>query len=274
MVVVPTLLVLALVWLPALLTIVLSFFSWNGLGDVSNAKWVGLQNYRDAAQIYPPFWPALRHNVIWLLALFVVTALGVLLAVILDRELRGGRFYQTAFFLPTVLSLALIGFIWQLIYSADQGLINGLTGSSIDWYGDPQYNLWAVIVASAWRHTGYIMLLYLAGLKGFDPTLREAAVLDGCTERQTFFRVVFPVMRPINIIVLVITVIESLRAFDLVWVINKGRNGLELISALVTQNIVGEASRVGFGSALATIMLLISTVFVVIYLRVVMREED
>ncbi len=274
MVVVPTLLVLALVWLPALLTIVLSFFSWNGLGDVSNAKWVGLQNYRDAAQIYPPFWPALRHNVIWLLALFVVTALGVLLAVILDRELPGGRFYQTAFFLPTVLSLALIGFIWQLIYSADQGLINGLTGSSIDWYGDPQYNLWAVIVASAWRHTGYIMLLYLAGLKGFDPTLREAAVLDGCTERQTFFRVVFPVMRPINIIVLVITVIESLRAFDLVWVINKGRNGLELISALVTQNIVGEASRVGFGSALATIMLLISTVFVVIYLRVVMREED
>ncbi len=106
MVVVPTLLVLALVWLPALLTIVLSFFSWNGLGDVSNAKWVGLQNYRDAAQIYPPFWPALRHNVIWLLALFVVTALGVLLAVILDRELPGGRFYQTAFFLPTVLSLA------------------------------------------------------------------------------------------------------------------------------------------------------------------------
>lgn len=99
-------------------------------------------------------------------------------------------------------------------------------------------------------------------------------MLDGCTERQTFFRVVFPVMRPINIIVLVITVIESLRAFDLVWVINKGRNGLELISALVTQNIVGEASRVGFGSALATIMLLISTVFVVIYLRVVMREED
>ena len=76
--------------------------------------------------------------------------------------------------------------------------------------------------------------------------------------RQTFFRVVFPVMRPINIIVLVVTFIESLRAFDIVWVINKGRNGLELISALVTQNVVGEASRIGFGSALATIMLLIS----------------
>ena len=73
------------------------------------------------------------------------------------------------------------------------------------------------------------MLLYLAGLKGVDPSLREAAAVDGASETQTFFRVVFPVMRPINIIVLVVTVIESLRAFDLVWVINKGRNGLELI---------------------------------------------
>jgi multiple sugar transport system permease protein len=84
---------------------------------------------------------------------------------------------------------------------------------------------------------------------------------------------VFPVLRPINIVVLVVTVIESLRAFDLVWVVNKGRNGLELIGALVFSNIVGEGQRIGFGSALATIMLLISLVFIVIYLSAVMREE-
>ncbi|GAB6897675.1 sugar ABC transporter permease [Kineosporia succinea] len=275
MVGVPTLLVIALVWVPALLSVALSFVRWNGLGSVGDADWVGLQNYRDIVEIYPPFWPAVRHNLIWLVALFLgPTVLGIALAAVLDRELRGSRLYQTAFFLPTVLSLALIGFVWQLVYSADQGLLNGLTGSSIDWYGDPEYNLGAVIVASGWRHTGYIMLLYLAGLKGVDPALREAAKLDGCGEVQTFFRVVFPVMRPVNIIVLVITVIESLRAFDLVWVINKGRNGLELISALVTQNIVGEASRVGFGSALATIMLVVSTVFIVVYLRTVMREDN
>ena len=123
-----------------------------------------------------------------------------------------------------------------------------------------------MLVATCWRHIGYIMLLYLAGLKGVDPSLREAAAVDGANEVQTFFQVIFPVMRPINIIVLVITVIESLRAFDLVWVINKGRNGLELISALVTQNIIGEASRIGFGSALATIMLVISLVFIIVYL--------
>jgi multiple sugar transport system permease protein len=275
MVAIPTILVVALVWLPAIASVVLSFFRWNGLGDVSGAQFIGLKNYDDMVNIYPAFWPAIRHNLIWLVALFVVpTVLGIFLAVLLDRELKGGRFYQTAFFLPTVLSLALIGFIWQLIYSRDQGLLNGITGGTTDWYGDPNVNLWAVIVAAGWRHTGYIMLLYLAGLKGVDPGLREAALMDGCTERQTFFRVVFPVMRPINIIVLVITVIESLRAFDLVWVINKGRNGLELIGALVTQNIIGEASRIGFGSALATVMLIISSVFVVIYLRIVMKEES
>ena len=110
-------------------------------------------------------------------------------------------------------------------------------------------------MAAGWRHAGYIMLLYLAGLKGVDPSLREAAAVDGASQARTFFSVVFPVMRPINIIVLVVTVIESLRAFDIVWVINKGTNGLELISTLVTSNVVGEASRIGFGSALATIML-------------------
>ena len=275
MVAIPSILVVALVWLPGIASVGLSFFRWNGLGDVSTAEFIGLKNYDDMVNIYPAFWPAMQHNLIWLIALFVVpTILGIFLAVLLDRELKGGRFYQTAFFLPTVLSLALIGFIWQLIYSRDQGLLNAVTGGTTDWYGDPNVNLWAVIVAAGWRHTGYIMLIYLAGLKVVDPGLREAALIDGCNERQTFFRVVFPVMRPINLIVLVITVIESLRAFDLVWVINKGRNGLELISALVTQNVIGEASRVGFGSALATVMLIISSVFVAIYLRIVIKEES
>jgi multiple sugar transport system permease protein len=274
MVVVPTLLVLTLVWIPAFTTVGLSFTNWDGIGPLTQAKPVGVQNYRDVVNIYPPFWPAIQHNVIWLAVLFfIATPLGMYLAVLLDRELKGGRFYQTAFFLPVVLALALVGFIWQLIFSRDQGLLNAVTGLQVDWYGDSRFNLWAALIATSWRHVGYIMLLYLAGLKGVDPSLREAAAIDGASGRQTFFRVVFPVMRPINIIVLVITVIESLRAFDLVWVINKGRNGLELISTLVTSNVIGEASRIGFGSALATIMLIISSVFIVIYLRIVMKEQ-
>jgi multiple sugar transport system permease protein len=275
MVAVPTALVVWLVWFPAVSTVLLSFTSWNGIGGLSTIKWVGTTNYTNVLTNYPPFIPAVEHNVLWLVVLFFfATPFGMFLAVLLDKEMKGGRFYQTAIFLPVVLSLALIGFVWQLFYSQDQGLLNSLLGTKTDWYGDPSINIWAVLVAASWRHVGYIMLLYLAGLKGVDPSLREAAQMDGASEVKTFFRVVFPVLRPINVIVLVITVIEALRAFDIVWVVNKGRNGLELISALVTQNIVGEASRIGFGSALATFMLIISLVFISIYLATVMRGEE
>ncbi|MEN3269642.1 sugar ABC transporter permease [Pseudonocardia sp.] len=274
MVVIPALFVIGLVWLPAISSVLLSFTSWNGIGSLDKIKFVGVQNYVDIATIYPPFWPAVQHNIIWLVFLILgPTLLGIFLAVLLDKEVRGTRIYQTVLYMPVVLSLALVGFIWQLLYSRDQGLLNAVLHTQIDWYGDPNVNLWAVLVATGWRHTGYIMLLYLAGLKGVDPSLREAAAIDGSGEVSTFFRIILPVMRPINLIIVVVVVIESLRAFDLVWIVNQGRNGLEIIAALVTSNVVGEASRIGFGSAMATIMLLISSVFITIYLRVVMKED-
>lgn len=274
MVLIPTAVAAVLVWLPALASIVLSFFDWDGFGPISEAKFVGTKWYTDAATIYPAFWPAIQHNVIWLLVLFLVaTPVGLLIAVLLDREASHTKFYQTSLYLPVVLSMALIGFIWQLMFSRDQGLLNAVFGTSIDWYGDPNINLWSALIATSWRHVGYVMLLYLAGLKGVDPSLKEAASIDGASEVKTFFHVVFPVMFPINVVVLVITFIDSLRAFDLVWVINRGRNGLELLATEVTRNIVGEAQRIGFGSALATIMLVISTVFIIIYLRIVMAED-
>lgn len=274
MVLIPTAVAAVLVWLPALASIVLSFFDWDGFGPFSEAKFVGTKWYTDAATIYPAFWPAIQHNVIWLLVLFLVaTPVGLLIAVLLDREASHTKFYQTSLYLPVVLSMALIGFIWQLMFSRDQGLLNAVFGTSIDWYGDPNINLWSALIATSWRHVGYVMLLYLAGLKGVDPSLKEAARIDGASEVKTFFHVVFPVMFPINVVVLVITFIDSLRAFDLVWVINRGRNGLELLATEVTRNIVGEAQRIGFGSALATIMLVISTVFIIIYLRIVMAED-
>ena len=275
MVLIPTSVVATLVWLPAMATIVFSFFDWDGFGPFTEAKFVGTRWYVDAATIYPAFWPAIRNNVVWLLVLFfIATPIGLLVAVLLDREASHTKFYQTSLYLPVVLSMALIGFIWQLMFSRDQGLLNAVLGTSIDWYGDPSINLYSALIATSWRHVGYVMLLYLAGLKGVDLALKEAARIDGASEVQTFFHVVFPVMFPINVVVLVITFIDSLRAFDLVWVINRGRNGLELLATEVTRNIVGEAQRIGFGSALATIMLVISTVFIIIYLRIVMKGDQ
>jgi multiple sugar transport system permease protein len=268
---IPTLVVGALIWFPTVASIVLSFTNWDGIGGVGTAKWVGTQNYREIGTIYPPFWPAVEHNAIWLAFLtFVATPFGLLLAYLLDKNMRGSRIYQSIFFLPVVLSLAIIGFIWQLIYSPTQGLINNLTGNAssghvIDWLGNPKLNLWAVLVAVGWRHAGYIMVLYLAGLKAIDPSLREAAAIDGAGEWHAFRTVVFPALRPINIVIVVVTVIEALRAFDIVYIINRGRNGLELLSVLVTDNIIGEASRIGYGSAIAVILILISIVPIVVF---------
>jgi ABC-type sugar transport system permease subunit len=120
------------------------------------------------------------------------------------------------------------------------------------------------------------MVLYLAGLKSVDPALREAATVDGATTWQTFWRVVFPAMRPINIVILVVTVIESLRAFDLVYITSNGNplRGLELLSVSVTQNIVGETQRIGFGSTLGVVLLVISLVPISIFLYQAFRREE
>ena len=275
---VPTILHVLLVWLTALASIALAFTTWDGIG-FDSIKWVGLQNFRELFTSNPQFWPAVEHNVVWFVVLILIpTPLGLVLAVQLDKKIRFSKVYQTAFFLPVVMSMAVIGFVWQLIYNPDTGLINSLIGANepghyIDWIGDPDLNLWAILVAASWRHAGYMMILYLAGLKGVDPALREASALDGASEWQTFKNVIFPTLRPTNTVVLVVTIIEALRAFDLVFVFNKGAQGTELLSILVTNNIIGESSRIGYGSAIAVVLLVISLAVIIPYLIATFRKE-
>jgi len=279
MVGIPLLLDIVFIWWPTLSSILLSFTNYNGVGEVGWNNFIGLKNYQFMFSGYTLFWPAFLHNVIWLAWLaFIATPLGILFAVLLDRDIRGVGFYQSVFFLPVVLSLVIVGFIWELQFSPTEGFINNVlqrTSSTniIDWLGNPRINLYAILIAATWRHVGYIMVIYLAGLKSVDPTLREAAKVDGANEIQIFFRVVFPVMAPINIVVVVITSIEALRAFDIAFIINQGKNGLELLSILITNNSISEASLVGFGSAIAVILLLISLVPIVIFLSRVMRTR-
>ena len=279
MVGIPLLLDLILIWGPAAASVGFSFTNWSGIGAISPGNFIGVKNYQNLFTSYIFFWPALRHNLIWLAFLSLVsTPLGMFLAVLLDREIRGTRVYQSVLFLPVVLSLAVVGFIWELQYAPSEGFINnafGLVESHriIDWLGDENINLYAVLIAASWRHVGYIMVLYLAGLKSVDPSLREAAKVDGANERQTFFSVVLPVMAPINIVIVVVTAIESLRAFDIVYIINRGKNGLELLSTLITNNSISEASLVGFGSAIAVVLLVISLVPIVTFLSTVSRAN-
>ena len=278
MVGVPLALDLLLIWGPTLASIGLSLTDWSGFGAITSENFVGLKNYQNLFTSYIFFRPALAHNLIWLAFLtFISTPFGMFLAVLLDREMRGTRIYQSIFFLPVVLALVVVGFIWELQYAPSEGFINnflGLTANHriIDWLGNPRINLLAALVAASWRHVGYIMVLYLAGLKSVDPSLREAAAIDGANQRQAFLHVVFPVMAPINVIIVVVTIIESLRAFDIAYIINRGKNGLELLSILITNNSISEASLVGFGSAIAVVLLVISLGPIVLYLSRVMRD--
>jgi ABC-type sugar transport system permease subunit len=279
MVAVPTLIQMVFIWIPMVLSVLLSFVRWNGLA-FDNIRPAGVSNYTYVLTEYPSFWPAVQHNILWLVFLgLIATPIGLLLAVLLDQQIRGSRIYQSIFFAPVMLSLVLIGVIWQLFYSRDNGLLNYLLGTSgtpnaVDWFGDPNINIWAALIAATWRHAGYVMILYLAGLKGVDTSLKEAASIDGANAVQVFFRIVLPVMKPINIVIVIITLIESLRAFDIVYIINGGRNGLELISALIIQNLVGEGQVIGVGSALAAILLVISLVPIIIYLARTFKKED
>jgi multiple sugar transport system permease protein len=278
MVGIPLVLDLALIWGPTIVSVLFSFTKWDGIGAITGDDIIGLKNYESLLTAYPFFWPALIHNLIWLgFLMFIATPLGMFMAVLLDRELRATRIYQTIFYLPVVLSLAVIGIIWSLQYAPEQGFINNVLGRNrndnlIDWLGNPDLNLWAALVATSWRHVGYIMVIYLAGLKSVDPALREAAKVDGANERQIFFRVVFPVMAPINVVIVVITVIEALRAFDIVYIINRGKNGLELLSTLITNNGISESNRVGFASAIAVVLLLISLVPIITFLSRTMKD--
>jgi multiple sugar transport system permease protein len=296
---IPTFIHVVFVWIPALATIVLSFTQWDGLGDLSKIKFVGFRNYWEIFTVFEDtLSAALFNNVILLTFLFLgPTLFGMLLAYLLDKNIRGTRIYQSIYYFPVVLSLAVVGIIWKsVIFSPGQGLLNTVLGrtkapNQIDWLGDshklfsfhipgldnaigPSKNFVVILAAMAWRHAGYIMVLYLAGLKSVDPSLREAASIDGCNEWQAFRRVIFPTLRPINIIIMVITVIEALRAFDIVAAL-RNPLGMELTSLLVTQNLLGEGGgQVGRGSAYGVILLLLCVGFIIWYVVSNFREEN
>ena len=266
---------LLLVWVPAFLTIVLSFTYWSGI-SISRIKFAGFANYKNIFVDTPAFAEAIQNNIIWLLWFAgIATPLGILLAYQIDRQIRGHKFYETAYYLPVVLSLAVTGIIWNFLLRPD-GFVNGLMGRDIDdafsFFGNYDINLYVILTIASWRHIGYIMLLYLAGLKSVDLALREAASLDGATEWQTFKKVVFPAMKPVNIIVIVITIIESLRAFDIVYIIYGSSAGFPILGTLIFQNIAGEGESMK-GAAYAVILFVLSIGPIIAYLRTTFKSD-
>ena len=273
-------LALYILWVvgPAFYTMYLSLTDWDGL---SKPHFIGLENYRVLFDD-PVFTKSLINNVKWLfIFIFLPVCLGLALAMILNKNIRGEKFFKAAIYSPMILSPAVIGLIWGWMYDPSGGLINttltavGLKFLTRGWLSDPKLVLYCIIGAAAWRHTGYVMVLYLTGLKGIPISVIEAARVDGASGWKLFLHILFPLLKPSTIIVVVVTVIESLRAFDMVNMMTQG--GPFNSSNVLANFMYIEAFhnyRMGFGAGIAVILFLIMFVFIVIYLREVIKSEN
>jgi ABC-type sugar transport system permease subunit len=255
------------------------WMSFTNADGISQQDFIGLDNYQRLIKD-DIFWTSFFNNVRWLVAFITIPiAAGLGLALILNNDLPGTRFFKAGFFSPMVVSSVVIGLVWSWMYQP-YGLINelltklGRDGMPIGFLADPDIVTWAIIGAALWRQVGYVMLLYLAGLKNVDKTLVEAARVDGASSFRSFKDIVLPMLQPVTVIIVVISIIDALRSFDLVNIMTRG--GPYNQSNVLAQFMYIEAFNnynMGYGAAIATVLALISIVFIFIYLRRMLRDE-
>jgi multiple sugar transport system permease protein len=259
-------------------TFYLSLTKWDGL---TAPVFTGLQNYERLFRD-PVFYTSLQNNVKWIASFITIpVVLGLGLAVALNREVPGAKIFKASFYSPLVLSLVVCGLIWSWMYQPANGLINAvlrrITGNpelKIGWLSNPDLVMWSIIIVAIWRQAGYVMVLYLAGLQSIDPQLIDASKVDGCNAWDTFWHVILPLLGPVTVIVVVISIIDSLRAFDLVSVMTRG--GPYNSSSVLANFMYIEAFnnyKMGYAAAISVILFLISAVFIFIYLWNIMQEE-
>jgi multiple sugar transport system permease protein len=261
---------------PTLYTFYLSLTNWDGVDPAP--KFVGLANFERLFTKDRTFTEALVNNLRWSIVFITVpTTMGLGLAMIFNNEMRGGRWYKISFYSPLVMSLPVIGLIWGWVYHPRGGLLNSfLTGIGVadppGWLGDRELAIWAVVIAAVWRQVGYVMVLYLAGLKNIDPSLVDAARVDGANRWQLFRRVILPLLAPVTTIVVVISVIDSLRAFDLVSIMTRGAQSTQVLANFMYIEAFNNY-RMGYGAAIAVVLFVISLVFIGFYLSRVIKTE-
>jgi multiple sugar transport system permease protein/raffinose/stachyose/melibiose transport system permease protein len=188
--------------------------------------------------------------------------------------------YRAALFTPVVFSLVVTALVWRVFYQPD-GLADqilravGLQQLSHPWLADPNTALYAVILPALWRQIGYVMVLYLAGLKAIDPALHEAAKVDGANSWQRLWRITIPQLRGVNSVVLSVIVIDSLRSFDIVWALTRGGpyHSSELLSTYMYATAF-QSLRLGYGSALAVVIFVLALAVILGYLVRAFREDE
>lgn len=258
----------------------LSFFEWNGLS--ADRTFVGLENFEYIFFKDPVFWTAFRNSVLWVtLSLIVPVGLGLGLAMLLNRALLGKTFFRAAFYLPAALAAIAAATMFRWIYHPVFGILNGfleavgLGDLAANWLGEPSTALYGVFIASVWQATGVNMVLFLAGLQLVRRDLVESALIDGAGYWQLFRNVTVPALRGTFLVVFVLTVINSLKAYDLiVGMTNGGPAQSTQMLALWSVDQSFRQSSFGHGSAVAMVLLALTLVIVVPYLIFTQRNQD
>ena len=242
---------------PSLAALVLSFYKWNGISD---PEWLGLRNFE---RIFgdPDFWQAVGNTGIYMgAALFITVPLALVLATLLNsRDLGLRGVWRSAYFTPVVTSSVAIALVFGILYSKDYGLINAFFQAvglpAVNWLGDGNWAKVSIIILMIWRWTGYLMIYFLAGMQSISPEYYEAAMIDGASDLQQFFRITIPLLRPVILYVSIIVTTGSLQIFEEPFILTSGGPANATLSVAQYLYIHGISGlKFGLGSAVGLLM--------------------
>lgn len=260
---------------PAAFSLVLSLFDWTMVDD---PRFVGTQNFQRLAQD-DIFWKALGNTVKYTTyAVPPDIVIALVLAVLLNQQLRGMKIFRLAYFIPVVTSGALVAIVWRWLYQP-RGIINGflldlgLTPQS--WLTDPSLVMPSIAAMAVWKHVGFNMLILLAGLQSIPPELEEAARLDGAGATRIFFNITLPLLKPVIVLATILTTIGSFQMFDAAYVMTGG-GPFYASTTLVYYTYVRafEQYQMGYGATIAFVLFLIILAVTLIQRRVLKGDED
>ena len=267
-----------IVW-PVLLSIQLSFYDWNGIAPVR--RFVGLANWKALAGDRI-FWKALGNNLIVVaLSIAIQLPVAMALAVLLHRGGKKLKIFKVVYFFPMLMSTVAVGALFKAVYDLQFGVVTpllraiGLGSLARDWLGDARVALFSVIAVICWQFIPFYMILFLARLSSIPNELREAASMDGATGGQYFWRVELPLMRGIIITAMTLSLIGSLKYFDLIWVMTEG--GPSRATELMATYMYKEAFssfRMGYGSTIATAMFFIVMTAALVAIAIRQRRTE
>jgi glucose/mannose transport system permease protein len=250
---------------------------WNSA--VVDLTWIGADNWIRILSD-DRFRTDLRNLVLYAIGFMgQCIVLGFLLAVFIDQKIKGEALFRTIFIFPFAVSAIVTGVVWRWLMRPEAG-INllfqsvGLDFLKSPWYTDPNWGIVAVSVAGAWQFSGYVMALYLAGLRGISNDIREAALIDGCNTFTLYRRVIIPLLAPVTFTAVVLTGMGSIRVFDIPAVIGTGAAFGTDAMANYMFTLTFQSQKYSLGATIACIMMLLSAVLVVPYLRSMAREAE